>query len=145
MPHGIQTRMISHYESSQTLRTGTGQSGLPPRGLPHHDQEKYTRDGNYIHCVVQNADCTIQAFFRWNTISISASSPRPSWSCWVCYERPWVIGLYLKLFIPGKGWNVILRLYGPLEPWCEKTWRPGEIELVKWHDGVPDKSVKEGW
>jgi hypothetical protein len=30
---------------------------------------------------------------------------------------------------PGKGWNVILRLYGPLEPWFAKTWRPGEIEL----------------
>ena len=33
--------------------------------------------------------------------------------------------------IPGKGWNVLLRLYGPLEPWFDKTWRPGEIELVK--------------
>jgi hypothetical protein len=33
--------------------------------------------------------------------------------------------------LPGKGWNTILRLYGPLEPWFNKTWRPGEIELVK--------------
>jgi hypothetical protein len=33
--------------------------------------------------------------------------------------------------IPGKGWNVILRLYGPLQPWFDKTWRPGEIELVE--------------
>ncbi len=33
--------------------------------------------------------------------------------------------------VPGKGWNVILRLYGPLEPWFDKTWKPGEIELVK--------------
>jgi hypothetical protein len=32
--------------------------------------------------------------------------------------------------IPGKGWFVMLRLYGPLEPWFDKTWRPGEIELV---------------
>ncbi|MEC4750464.1 DUF1254 domain-containing protein [Methylomicrobium sp. Wu6] len=31
--------------------------------------------------------------------------------------------------IPGKGWNTILRLYGPLKPWFDKTWRPGEIEL----------------
>ncbi len=30
--------------------------------------------------------------------------------------------------VPGKGWNVVLRMYGPLEPWFEKTWRPGEIE-----------------
>lgn len=33
--------------------------------------------------------------------------------------------------IPGKGWFMILRLYGPLEPWFDKTWKPGEIELVK--------------
>ena len=28
--------------------------------------------------------------------------------------------------VPGKGWNVILRLYGPLEPFFDKTWRPSE-------------------
>jgi hypothetical protein len=33
--------------------------------------------------------------------------------------------------VPGKGWNVILRLYGPLEPFFDKTWRPSELELVK--------------
>jgi len=33
--------------------------------------------------------------------------------------------------MPYKGWNMILRLYGPLEPWFAKTWRPGEIELLK--------------
>jgi hypothetical protein len=33
--------------------------------------------------------------------------------------------------VPGKGWNVILRLYGPLRPWFDKTWRPGEIEEVR--------------
>jgi hypothetical protein len=32
--------------------------------------------------------------------------------------------------VPGKGWYTILRLYGPLEPWFDKTWRPGEIDLV---------------
>jgi hypothetical protein len=26
---------------------------------------------------------------------------------------------------------VILRLYGPLQPWFDKAWRPGEFELVK--------------
>ena len=33
--------------------------------------------------------------------------------------------------IPGKGWFVSVRLYGPLEPWFDQTWRPGEIELVE--------------
>jgi len=32
--------------------------------------------------------------------------------------------------LPGKSWFIILRMYGPLEPWIDKTWRPGEIKLV---------------
>ena len=30
--------------------------------------------------------------------------------------------------VPGKAWFAMLRLYGPLAPWFDKTWRPGEIE-----------------
>jgi hypothetical protein len=33
--------------------------------------------------------------------------------------------------VPGKGWNMLFRLYGPLDPWFDKTWRPGEPVLVK--------------
>ncbi len=32
---------------------------------------------------------------------------------------------------PAKGWNVLLRLYSPLEPFFAKTWRPSEIEQAK--------------
>jgi hypothetical protein len=41
------------------------------------------------------------------------------------YENNWIET------VPGKGWFVALRMYGPLEAWIDKTWRPGEIELVK--------------
>jgi hypothetical protein len=33
--------------------------------------------------------------------------------------------------IQGKGWYIILRLYGPMEAWFDKTWKPGEIEQLK--------------
>ncbi len=33
--------------------------------------------------------------------------------------------------IPGRDRNVLFRLYGPLEPWFDKTWKLSEIELVK--------------
>jgi hypothetical protein len=33
--------------------------------------------------------------------------------------------------VPGKGWNTIFRLYGPLEPFYDKTWKPGDPELVE--------------
>lgn len=33
--------------------------------------------------------------------------------------------------MPGKGYNLLLRLYGPLEPWFNQTWQPGDLELQK--------------
>ena len=33
--------------------------------------------------------------------------------------------------IPGKSFFVAYRMFGPLEPWINKTWRPSEVELVK--------------
>jgi hypothetical protein len=32
--------------------------------------------------------------------------------------------------VPSKGWFVLLRLYGPLDSWWEKTWQPGEFERI---------------
>jgi hypothetical protein len=33
--------------------------------------------------------------------------------------------------VENKGWFVILRIYGPLEPWFDKTWQPGDFELLE--------------
>jgi hypothetical protein len=33
--------------------------------------------------------------------------------------------------MPEKSYSVLLRLYGPLEPWFDKTWKPGDFEPVK--------------
>jgi len=33
--------------------------------------------------------------------------------------------------IPGKGWNMLFRLYGPLEPWFDREWILGDAEMVK--------------
>ena len=32
---------------------------------------------------------------------------------------------------PGKGFFLILRLYAPLKPWFDQTWRLGQIEQYK--------------
>lgn len=40
------------------------------------------------------------------------------------YENNWI------QTVPGKGWFIILRLYGPLDAWFDQTWRPGDIEAV---------------
>jgi len=33
--------------------------------------------------------------------------------------------------VPGKGYFVILRLYGPTEPFLNQTWRPGDLEETR--------------
>ena len=41
------------------------------------------------------------------------------------FEKNWI------QTIPEKSWFIILRAYGPLEPWLDQTWRPSELELVE--------------
>lgn len=41
------------------------------------------------------------------------------------YEKNWLET------VPGKSWFVVFRMYGPLEAWFKKEWRPGEIHLVE--------------
>lgn len=43
----------------------------------------------------------------------------------VGFENNWI------QTVPGKSWNTIFRLYGPLEPFYDKTWIPSDPELVK--------------
>ena len=56
------------------------------------------------------------------------STPTPRWMSTSARRRRQAMRANWVQTIPGKGWNVLLRLYGPLEPWFDKTWRPGEIE-----------------
>lgn len=61
-------------------------------------------------CVVQNDDGSADIYF-------APQAPEGKESNWL-------------QTVPGKGWNTIMRLDGPLEPWFVQTWRPGEIELI---------------
>jgi hypothetical protein len=61
--------------------------------------------------LVANADGSVDVFF-------GPTAP-------VGREKNWI------QTIPGKGWNMLFRLYGPLEPWFDKTWKLNEIEELK--------------
>jgi hypothetical protein len=73
------------------------------------DQQFPTLD-SYKEGMKTNADGSIDVYF----------SPEPPPG----QESNWL------QTIPGKAWFVALRMYGPLEPWLDQTWRPAEIELV---------------
>ena len=78
------------------------------RSMPQTDQQ-YPFVGSQTKGVLVNADGSTDVFF----------GPKAQ----AGKESNWV------QTVPGQGWNTILRLYGPLQPWFDKTWRPGEIEL----------------
>jgi hypothetical protein len=46
--------------------------------------------------------------------------------------------------VRGKGWFLVLRLYGPLEAWFDQTWRPGEPELVDGPAAPAGRSLRRG-
>ena len=66
--------------------------------------------GSQTEGIVANADTSVDVWF-------GPTAP-------VGHESNWV------QTVPGKGWSAILRLYGPLQPWFDKSWKPGEIERV---------------
>jgi len=73
--------------------------------------EQFPSIGSEDKTVVVNPDTSVDVYF-------GPKAPAG-------HETNWV------QTVPGKGWNVLLRLYGPLQPWFDKTWKPGEFELVK--------------
>ena len=70
-------------------------------GQPYPSRSSQTGD------LAANPDGSIDLYF-------SPESPQG-------FESNWV------QTVPGKGWFTLLRLYGPLEPWFDQTWRPGEF------------------
>ena len=73
--------------------------------------QKFPTVGSQTEDIKKNADGSYDIYF-------GPKAPQG-------FENNWLETL------SGKGWFTILRMYGPLEPWIEKTWRPGEIERVK--------------
>ena len=80
------------------------------RSLLQTDQQ-FPTVGSLTEGFKQNEDGSFDVFF----------SPEPT----IGKENNWL------QTIPGKSWFVILRVYGPLKPWIEKTWIPGEVTRVK--------------
>src|SRR5215469_3388080 len=79
------------------------------RSMLQTDQQ-FPSIGSEKKGVVINPDKSVDVYF-------GPESPPGKESNWV---QTW----------PGKGWSVILRLYGPEQAFFDKTWKPGEFEEV---------------
>jgi hypothetical protein len=71
----------------------------------------FPKDGSPNGAVQQNADGSTDIYF-------GPKAPEGKKANWV-------------QTVPGRGWFSVFRVYSPLEPWFDKSWRPGEIDLVK--------------
>ena len=77
------------------------------RSMLQTDQQ-FPSIGSQKKGVVINPDTSVDVYF----------GPKPPSGREANWVQTW----------PDKGWSVILGLYGALEPFFDKTWRPGEIE-----------------
>ena len=71
----------------------------------------FPKDGSPNGAVQQNADGSTDIYF-------GPKAPEGKKANWI-------------QTVPGRGWFSVFRVYSPLEPWFDKSWRPGEIELVE--------------
>ena len=76
----------------------------------------------------------VKVRFDYNDASADAHSASPDGSTVIYLGPTQPQGVPRGNWIqtdPTKGWFTILRLYSPLEPFFDKTWRPSEIAVVK--------------
>lgn len=72
----------------------------------------YPSKNNKRDNLVYNKDGSVDLYFG---PSLPKGAPKANWT----------------QTVPNKAWFVLLRLYGPLQPWFDKTWAPSDFELIK--------------
>ncbi len=103
-----------------------------PKGIPEANFWSFTLYDNMTRSMLD----TPQRYPRAGSQSYPspAAAPNPDGSTTVYFGPMQPTGVKRGNWIqtiPGKGWFTILRLYSPLEPFFDKSWRPSEIELVR--------------
>ena len=149
----LDDRIIFHYYATgitpamARAQVGTGSA----YEIGAHDSEGNYLDGNKTYTVTLPAPIPAADFWSFMVYDnqtrsiletdqksggVDSNSPdiKPnddgSYTVWFSpsppagHEGNWVQTM------PGKSFNVLLRLYGPLEPFFDKTWMPGDFELI---------------
>ena len=93
------------------LRANNHSAPASPTACPvSRRRSRRCRRNNRVYKLITNADGSVDLYF-------GPKAPAGKEANWI-------------QTVPGEGWFAYLRLYGPLERWFDKTWRPGEIELI---------------
>ena len=120
-------------------------------GITYLDAEKEPFDGNKIYKLNLPANPPANDFWALTLYDTQTRAPFPSmggkatvgsqtgvqpnsdgsYDIYFAPEAPKGFEKNWIETIPGKSWFTVIRMYGPLEPWIKKSWRPSEIKLVK--------------
>ncbi len=114
-----------HFDGSKTYKVTL------PKGIPEANFWSFTLYDNMTRSML----ATPQRYPRAGSQSYPspAAEPGRDGSTTVYFSPTQPAGVARGNWIqtdPDKGWFVILRLYSPLQPFFDKTWRPSEVELV---------------
>jgi hypothetical protein len=115
----------NHFDGAKTYKVTL------PKSIPAANFWSLTVYDNMTRSML----ATPQGFPRAGSQSYPspAAEPNPdgSTTVWFAPEQPKGVGRgnWIQT-VPGKGWFTILRLYSPLEPFFDQSWRIGEIEPV---------------
>ena len=150
----LHDRIIFHYYATGITRAmarskvGTGSA----YAMGAHDSEGRYLDGGKTYTVTLPAPIPAKDFWSFvvydnqtrsvletdqKSAGVDSNSPDikanadGSYTVWFAPTPPagkegnWVQTM------PGKSYNALLRLYGPLQPFFDKTWMPGDFELME--------------
>ena len=150
----LNDRLMFHYSATGITpamaapKVGTG-SAYAAAG---HDSEERYLDGSKTYSVTLPAPIPVNNFWSFtvysgqhrsmletdqrlagldSTNSSVKAKQDGSYTIWFGPKAPEGHEANWVQTIPGKSYFTLLRLYGPLQPWFDKTWKPGDLELVQ--------------
>jgi len=103
-----------------------------PKGIPARAFWSLTLYDNQTRSMLQTPQKYPRAGSQSYPSPAAKAAKDGSTTIWFAPERPKAVerGNWIQTD-PEKGWFTLLRLYSPLPPFFEKSWRPSEIELVR--------------
>ena len=123
---GVYDADKNHFDGGKTYTVT-----LPP-DIPENNFWSLTVYDNQTRSMLE----TPQLYPRAGSLEFPSPAAKAaadgSTTVWFAPEQPDGVerGNWIQT-VPGKGWFVLLRLYSPLQPFFDKTWRPSEFKLVQ--------------
>ena len=116
----------NYFDGSKTYKV------MLPKGIPEANFWSFTLYDNMTRSMLDTPQRYPRAGSQSYPSPAAKANPDGSTTVYFGPSQPPGVdrGNWIQT-IPGKGWFTLLRLYSPLEPFFDKSWRPSEIELVR--------------